>query len=375
MAAFFSAVAAGFDMESTVKGVSAMDADAILRDRDRRPAQVLVVDDEPTIARMVERRLTRDGHECTTAGSAEEALPWLERMELDLVITDVRMPGLGGLELVRRIKRDDPTVQVIVMTAQTEVETAVEALRLSADDYLLKPFEMERLAHSVARSVEHRQLLLENQEYRRGLEQRVREQAERLERLYLAGIRSLVTALEAKDARTRGHSDRVTYYSVEIARQLGGVDLQSLAVGAQMHDIGKIGTRDDVLRKPGALTEAEFDHIRQHPLIGVRILAPILDDEDALAVVRSHHERWDGAGYPDGLVGEAIPLAARVAAVADTLDAITSPRAYRPSRSWRSALEEIAQGSGTQFDPRVAEAAVQALAERPMAAPEGSEEE
>lgn len=335
----------------------------------RGPARVLVVDDEPAIARMIDKRLRRDGYTCTVAGSGEEALGHLAAGDFDLVVTDVYMPGMTGLELVRRIKAEDPSMQVIVMTAQTEVETAVEALRLNADDYLLKPFDIEQLAHIVDRSIEHRNLVLENQEYRNHLERRVREQADRLERLYLAGIRSLVTALEAKDARTRGHSDRVTFYAVEIGRQMGDVDLHALAVGSQLHDIGKIGTRDDVLRKPGALTKAEREHIQQHPLIGVRILTPILDDATQLSIVRSHHERWDGDGYPDGRREEDTPLVARIVAVADTLDAITSPRAYRPARSWAAALEEIASGRGTQFDPRVAEACLDVLGERPVSTP------
>lgn len=330
------------------------------------PARILVVDDESSIARMVERRLRRDGHECVIAGSGEEALRRLETRSFDLVLTDVRMPGMSGIELVGRLKSHDPSLQIIVMTAQTEVETAVEALRLNADDYLLKPFDIEQLAHSVARSLEHRRLLRENQEYRRHLEDRVRVQAVRLEEMYLAGIRSLVTALEAKDARTRGHSDRVTRYALEIARAIDDVPLESLAIGSQLHDIGKIGTRDDVLTKPGALTRAEREHIEQHPLIGVRILSPILDDPTTLAIVRNHHERWDGGGYPDGTGGHEIPLAARVVAVADTLDAITSPRSYRPACSWDTALAEIAAASGTQFDPVIADACLRMLATRPV---------
>ena len=314
---------------------------------------------------MVDRRLRREGHECIIANSGEEALERLGRDSFDLVVTDVFMPGMSGLELVGRLKAHDPTLQVIVMTAQTEVETAVEALRLSADDYLLKPFDIEQLAHSVARSLEHRRLIRENHEYRRDLEQRVRLQADRLEELYLAGIRSLVTALEAKDARTRGHSDRVTFYAVEIGRAIPGIHLQSLAAGSQLHDIGKIGTRDDVLTKPGALTRAEREHIQQHPVIGVRILAPILDDPTTLSIVRNHHERWDGAGYPDGMGGTDIPLTARIVAVADTLDAITSPRAYRPARSWDAALAEISAASGTQFDPDIVAACMTTLGERP----------
>ncbi len=282
------------------------------------------------------------------------------------------MPGMSGLELLREVKSRDPLVQVIMMTAHAETELAVEALRLQADDYLLKPFELEHLLHSVSRALQHRMLQLENEGYRTQLENRVRGQARRLESLYLAGIRALIAALEAKDNRTRGHSDRVTQYSMRIGEALGCTDRRGLAMGAALHDIGKIGTRDDVLSKPARLTADEAAHIREHPVIGVRILEPILDHPEALSVVRHHHERWDGRGYPDGLAGEEIPLLARIVGVADSLDAITSPRPYRPVRSWGEALQELAACSGSQFDPEVVHAALAALRDRPVLAETGA---
>lgn len=191
------------------------------------------------------------------------------------------------------------------------------------------------------------------------------EQARRIERLYLASTRSLVEALEARDPHTRGHSDRVTKYSVAVGQALAEIDLDQLTVGAQLHDIGKIGTREHVLNKPGPLTNEEREHIRQHPMMGVRILSPIVNEPAIIGIVRNHHERWDGTGYPDHFAGTAIPLLARIVAVADALDAITSSRAYRPPRRWDEATDELERGSGSQFDPDIAAVARRVLRQPP----------
>lgn len=330
--------------------------------------RILIADDEPTIARGVAQALAGAGYDCEVATSLEEARRRVGEQPFDAVITDVRFPGGSGLDLVRTIKSEKPDVQVLVMTAYADVKTAIEALRLSADDYLLKPFELGDLTHSVERALQHRWLTLENRAYREQLEARVLEQARRIERLYLASVHSLVEALEAKDPHTRGHSERVTRYATAIARARGDLDearIERLTLGARLHDIGKIGTRDYVLNKSGPLSAEELGHIQEHPLIGVRILSPVIGDGEVLDVVRSHHERWDGTGYPDALVGSEIPFLARIVAVADTLDALTSSRAYRPARTWDQAMEEIRRGAGTHFDPEVVEAAVSALPVRP----------
>jgi response regulator RpfG family c-di-GMP phosphodiesterase len=323
--------------------------------------RVLVVDDQPAVARTVAKWLERDGFECDTAESASEAKRLVEEAEYDLVLSDVHMPGPSGLELARDLKEGDPSIQVVIMTGSTTLETAIEALRVNADDYLVKPFEHASLLHATRRAVEHRRLLVENREYRRTLEDRVRVQAERLEGLYLSSIHSLVTALEAKDPHTRGHSDRVARYSLALLGQIGGLDPESLRIGAQLHDVGKIGISENVLRKEGPLTGEEVVQMQRHPTIGTGILGPLLDDDDALAVVRHHHERWDGRGYPDGLSGAAIPLGARIAAVADTFDAMTSSRPYRAANSTEVALAEIELEAGRQFDPEVARHAPAAL--------------
>lgn len=329
----------------------------------------LVVDDQPAVATTVAKWLEREGMTCHTAHSGREALDKASRNAYGLVFVDVHMPGESGLDLARQLKGRDPTLQVIIITGSTTLQTAVEALRLDADDYLIKPFDPGALLHATRRAREHRRLLLENRAYRSNLEDRVLEQAQRLERLYLSSILSLVKALEAKDPHTRGHSDRVARYALALLDRLGAadgvdaLDREALEIGGQLHDIGKIGVRGGLLRKDGPLEVAERAHIESHPTVGVEILAPLLDDPTTLDVVRHHHERWDGAGYPDGLAGEEIPLAARIAAVADTYDAMTTSRPYRAARTSAQAVAEIESEAGRQFDPRVAAVARTAFLE------------
>ncbi|MFO7894125.1 MAG: response regulator [Longimicrobiales bacterium] len=325
--------------------------------------RALVVDDQPAVAATVAKWLEREGITCHVAHSGREALEMADRDAYGLVFTDVHMPGESGLDLARELKARDPTVQVIIITGSTTLQTAVDALRLDADDYLIKPFEPAALLHATHRAREHRRLLLENRSYRRDLEDRVRQQAQRLERLYLSSILSLVKALEAKDPHTRGHSDRVARYSLMLLEQLGGADPDSVEVGGKLHDIGKIGVRGSLLRKDGPLEIVEREHIEAHPVVGVGILTPLLDDPTALGIVRHHHERWDGEGYPDGLAGEEIPVAARIAAVADTFDAMTTARPYRAPLSSEQALREIEAEAGRQFDPEVARVAARVFAD------------
>lgn len=324
-----------------------------MRDLDRDGNAVLVVDDEPAVAGTIGRWLERGGFECEVAHSVHQALEICDGRRFGIVLTDIHMPGRSGLELARTLKARDPEVQIIVVTGSTTLDTAIEAMRLDTDDYLLKPLDFKKLLHAVGRAAEHRRLLVENRHYRLELEERVRKQAARLEALYLSSIHSLVSALEAKDVYTRGHSERVGEYAVALAERIGGVDTHSLRVGARLHDIGKIGVASGILGKDGPLEVEEMDRVREHPSIGVEILAPLLDDRAALNVVRYHHERWDGAGYPDGLAGEDIPLEARIVAVADTFDAMTTSRPYRAALTVDQAVAEIRREAGRQFDPGV----------------------
>lgn len=329
--------------------------------REGEAIRALVVDDEVKVASMVGRWLEREGIVVETANSYLKAIEVAERFPCDLVFSDINMPDGSGLDLARWLKERDATIQVVMITGNTHVEPAIEALRVHADDYLVKPLDGAALRHAARRAAEHRRLLLENRAHRQNLEARVQEQARRLERQYVAGVRSLVRALEAKDAHTRGHSDRVAEFAAALAHQVGGLDPELVRRGAQLHDIGKIGIRSEVLRKQGELTTPEADHVRTHPVIGEQILRPLLEAGVILDIVRHHHERWDGRGYPDHLVATEIPLAARIVAVADAYDAMTTARPYRPPRTAEQAIAEIEAEAGRQFDPEVARAAAAAF--------------
>jgi HD-GYP domain-containing protein (c-di-GMP phosphodiesterase class II) len=253
---------------------------------------------------------------------------------------------------------------MVMITAVADVEVAVSCLAIGAMDYLTKPFHLEEVRARVKQALEKRRLILENRDYQEQLEERVAAQARRLEELFLAAIQALASSLEVKDRYTRGHSVRVSQYSSVIARELELAPeiIQQIGLGGHVHDIGKIGVREEVLNKPGPLTSEEYQHIMMHPVVGHRILAPLLGDAPiALNVVRSHHERVDGTGIPDGLKGEAIPLEARIAAVADAFDAMTSGRPYRVAeKTFEQALRELQENCDSQFDRRVVEATLAA---------------
>lgn len=301
-----------------------------------------------------------DGFRCLEAGNGIEALEVLGRETVTLVMSDMQMPKMNGIELLREVRRRQPDVAVVMITGNADVEMAVGALALGAMDYIVKPFQIDEVRARVAQALEKRRLILENRDYQERLEERVQAQQRRLEELFVAGIQSLSQALEAKDPYTRGHSIRVASYASCVARELGvGAELiRQIELGGHVHDIGKIGVREEVLNKTGPLTPAEYEHIMTHPVIGWRILAPLLRDAPhSLNVVRWHHERFDGQGLPDRLGRQSIPIEARIVAAADSLDAITSDRPYRTSEmTMPMAIEEIVRNRGTQFDPDVVEA-------------------
>jgi putative two-component system response regulator len=324
----------------------------------------LIVDDEPRLRQVFVHLMRSDGFNCVEAENGEEAIAVLEREPVTLVMSDLRMPRLDGIELLREIRARWPDTAVVMITAVADVEVAVSCLAVGAMDYLTKPFHLEEVRARVAQALEKRRLVLENRGYQESLREKVAAQASRLEELFLASVQSLAEALEVKDPYTRGHSVRVSHYSAVIAREMGlGAELlRRVELGGHVHDIGKIGVREDLLNKPGKLTNEEYQHIMTHPMVGWKILAPLLGEmPEALNIVRSHHERFDGSGIPDGLAGTDIPLEAHIAAAADCFDAMTSDRTYRPGLSMEEALAEIVRCSGAQFDPCVVEAMMAAV--------------
>jgi putative two-component system response regulator len=327
--------------------------------------QCLVVDDEPRLRQVLLHLMRTDGFHCYEASNGAEAFAVLEEHPVTLVMSDMRMPKVDGIELLRQIRERWPDTAVVMITAVADVEVAVHCLANGAMDYLTKPFHLEEVRARVEQALEKRRLVQENRAHQEHLERRVAEQARQLEELFLAGIQSLAEALEVKDPYTRGHSVRVSQYSSVIARtmRLNDETVRQIELGGNLHDIGKIGVRESVLNKPGRLTDEEYRHIMTHPLVGWRILAPLMSDAPiALNVVRSHHERMDGRGVPDGVAGDAIPLEARIVAVADAFDAMMSGRPYHDREiQLDDAIRELEANAGTQFDSLVVDAALTAI--------------
>lgn len=324
------------------------------------PARCLVVDDDAQVRGVIARLLRGQGLDTVEIASGDAALEWLDRQgEVPLIISDIQMPGIDGLALLDEVRRRWPNTAVIMLTGVSDVKTAVACLDRGALDYIGKPALVEEVRARVAKALEKRELLLRSQFYQRILESRVRQQAQRIKELFLEGVQTLAHALEAKDSYTRDHSRRVSRYAARTAVRLGLIEdrLEDIRLGAELHDIGKIGTRESVLNKPGPLSPEEFAHIAEHTVLGERILAPLARENPiVLAIVRSHHERVDGGGFPDGLAGDAIPIEARIVCVADAFDAMTSSRPYRDSLTPTAAVEEIRRRAGTQFDLEVVEA-------------------
>jgi len=323
--------------------------------------RILVVDDEDAIRAVMSSMLTTAGYRCTALPSGGEALRVLKSgQEFELMLSDLMMAEMDGIGLLDRAKESFPDMPVVMVTAVHDVSVALAAIRNGAYDYLLKPFEREQLLNAVRRALEHRRLRLENRAYQLGLESMVQKRTsqlkrtmEDLERSYDITLQALGDALDLKDAETEGHSKRVTTFTIAIARAMGLPDdeVRVIARGAFLHDIGKMAIPDAVLRKPGPLDEDEMRLMREHCYRGYEIVRRIPFLAEASEIIYSHQERFDGTGYPRGLKGEEIPLGARIFAVADTLDAITSDRPYRAAQSLEAAKEEIMRWSGRQFDP------------------------
>ncbi len=324
-------------------------------------ARILITDDEPEIRGVLQDYLCAD-YECETASSAEQAVSLLESKRFDLIISDVMMGGMTGVQLIPHVAKLSPSTLVILVSGAQVIENAIEALRAGAFDYLMKPFDLRQVGAVVRRALAHHKLLEDKRRYENYLEELVEQRTVELDNAlgsvqsaYRATLKSLVAALETRDAETHGHSERVVNYSLRLGRELGLDEdqMRALEFGSLLHDIGKIGVPDAVLRKPAHLDEDEWTRMREHPLLGQQILRGINFLEGSIMLVAQHHERWDGSGYPNNLRGEEIDIKARIFAVADAYDAITSDRVYRPGRPFETAVAELTKYAGVQFDPQV----------------------
>jgi putative nucleotidyltransferase with HDIG domain len=326
-----------------------------------RRARVLIADDEPEI-RGVLADVLGPAYDCTTVGSAEDALSRLRESDYDLVISDIMMGGMSGLEMIPRALERSPDTVVIMISGVQTVESAISALRAGAFDYVMKPFDLYHVEAAVSRALEHHSLRVQKRQYENYLEEMVGQRTAQLDGAlqslgdaYRTTLKALTAALETRDQETHGHSERVVNFSLRLGREMGlcPEQLSALEFGSLLHDIGKIGVPDAILRKPARLTEDEWVRMREHPLHGQKILRGIEFLEGASRVVAQHHEKWDGTGYPLGLKGEEIDLNARIFAVADAFDAMTSDRVYRNGRGYDEAVAELDAFAARQFDPTV----------------------
>lgn len=334
--------------------------------------KLLIVDDERSVREIMAEYLDAVGYSVVQADSVESAFAAVQREHPALVLSDIEMPGRTGIDLLQLIKKHDPDLDVIMVTGVIDTRTAMQSIRQGAADYVTKPFNLEEVQIVIERTLEKRRLIIENRAHQEHLEELVEERTSQLvesnrqvEGLYAelqdsyeSTLQALITALDYRDNETQGHSYRVVEYATLVAERLGveGEELTWIRRGAILHDVGKIGIPDSVLRKPGPLDATEWEVMKKHPELGFQMLEKIRFLKPALDIVHCHQERFDGTGYPRGMRGDDIPLGARIFAVVDTFDAMTSDRPYRKAMTVNEAREEIESCSGTQFDPVSAKA-------------------
>jgi putative nucleotidyltransferase with HDIG domain len=315
---------------------------------------LLIVDDEAPIRKLLRQKLSGEGYQCEEADGAEKILNTLETSPIALVILDIKMPGKSGIELLPEIKSGYPDTAVIMATAVNDINVAIQCLKQGADDYICKPFNLEEVSLSVQRALGKRRLQFEIREYQQYLEEKIEEQTGEIRKLFLGAIEALVSALEAKDKYTGGHSRRVTEIALALGNELGlsAQDMEDLRWGSLLHDIGKIAVDQVIQNKPDRLTREEYEHIMTHAHVGAEIVRPVVS-EKITEMIEHHHDHYDGSGLHQVIAGDDIPLGARILAVADAFDAMISDRPYRSAMSITEIVEEIKRCAGTQFDPIV----------------------
>lgn len=299
------------------------------------PARILIVDDEPAIVDVLSRLLSRDGYIITTARNGAEALASVAQQKPDLILLDVSMPLVDGFTVCQTLKNDVQTalIPITMLTGQDDFEHRKRGMEVGADDFLAKPFEQSMLKARIKSQLRIKRLT---------------DQLEHTESV----IFMLALAIEEKDSYTEGHLRRLQYYSEQLALALGLEDesVQAVRYGGILHDIGKIGVSEAILTKPDILTPQEREAMQEHPVIGARIVSQMRFANEVAPIVRHHHERWDGRGYPDGISGEAIPIGARIVAITDSYDAMTTDRPYRAALTEEESIQRLHLGAGTQWD-------------------------
>ncbi|MHB0980791.1 MAG: HD-GYP domain-containing protein [Thermoleophilia bacterium] len=331
------------------------------------PERVMVVDDDVGVLRYATRALQARGHSVSAHDDAEEAMAEALGGDVAVALVDLHMPGRDGRWLLKRLASGAEDTAVIMLTGDTDLQVALECLQRGAVHYLTKPVEPQNLAHAVSQALENRRIRLENRAHRERLEELVRERTaglmaatRALEESQQEAIYRLSSAAEYRDEETGFHIVRMARYAAVVAEEMGLEQLfvSRLLLAAPMHDVGKIGISDAILLKPGRLTPEEFEVMKTHTVIGGRILSdsksPLMQMAETIAL--THHEKWDGSGYPRGLKDTDIPIEGRITALADVFDALTSKRVYKPAFSVETALAIIESESGAHFDPAVVEA-------------------
>lgn len=318
------------------------------------PERILVVDDEAPVRRLLGRWLREAGYPCAEAEDHRSAWDYLQSHPVELVASDIKMPGQDGFHLLRDIRRGLPDVSVIMVTALGDTSRAIRALTHGAASYLIKPIDRDSLLSHVRRNLKRRRRVIQRRQQRRKLEAMVHEQMQRARQAHEELILRLISATACRDEETGGHIHRTGLYSELMAEAICWPDdaIEHIRLAAPMHDVGKIGIPDAILRKPGKLSSAEFEIMKSHTTIGANLLAgshsPVLRMAQQIALC--HHERWDGTGYPSGLRADEIPECARIVAIVDVYDALTHDRPYRAALSEDEALQIIERGRGSHFD-------------------------
>lgn len=322
----------------------------------------LVVDDDESVRSTIERFVASMGHEVATAVSAEAAFAEIRRRKIACILLDVRLPDASGLDLVPRLLEQEPHAAILMLTAVNDAPGAALCMQRGAMDYLVKPVDLPDLERAITRALGRRRDMIEQAQTQAWLKQEIvqrgaelRRERGNLERVSVATLEALVNALEAKDPYLRGHSARIADLSAAVAAEMGLSDdqVELVRTAGRLHDIGKIGIRESVLSKRGPLTDEEFDHVKTHVTIGAQILAPLTHLRDVIAFVRSHHERADGTGYPDGLSAESIPMGARILGAAEVYDALTTARPYQDKMTPKEAVSRMRDLVGTVIDVAV----------------------